>query len=182
MVDRPILVMGICGVGKSTVAAAIAARIGATFVEADTFHPPENVAAMRAGQPLTDDMRWGWLDRVGAAVAAQPGPTVLACSALSRAHRDRLREQTGPLRIVYLHGERALIETRMSARQNHYMPAVLIDSQLAALQAPDRVAEAAIWLDIAADPDRVIDQAVTALAMPPNPHQAEPKPTEEETR
>lgn len=166
MDTRPILVMGICGTGKSTVARGIADRIGGCFIEADLFHDEASVARMRAGQPLTDDMRWGWLDRLGAALIAAPRRGVLACSALGLAHRDRLRASAGPLDIVFLHGERALIEARMKARQGHYMPASLIDSQLEALQPPDPTAEGALWISVALPPDTIIDRAVEAFAPP----------------
>lgn len=163
MAANPVLVMGISGVGKSTVAKAIAQRLEAEFIEADAYHPAENVAAMRAGQPLTDELRWGWLDAVAQAVAQVQGRAVFACSALSRAHRDRLRAGTGPLSIVFLHGDRDLIAARMAARMNHFMPVTLVDSQLAALQPPDRVAEQAIWIDVAPSQMQVIDAALAAL-------------------
>lgn len=164
---RPILVMGICGTGKSTVARGIADRIGGCFIEADLFHDEVSVARMRAGQPLTDDMRWGWLDRLGAALVAARRRGVLACSALGFAHRERLRATAGPLDIVFLHGERSLIAARMNARQGHYMPASLIDSQLEALQPPNPVTEGALWISVALLPDQIIDQAVGAFAPPP---------------
>ena len=91
MQQRPVLVMGICGVGKSTIAAAIAESLDGRFIEADSYHDSASVARMRAGLPLTDEMRWGWLDRLGDAVVAAQKRAVLACSALGRAHRDRLR-------------------------------------------------------------------------------------------
>ena len=166
MTARPVLVMGICGTGKSTVARGIAARIGGTFIEADLYHDPSSVARMRAGQPLTDDMRWGWLDRLAAEVTAAPTRAVLACSGLSRAHRDRLRAGAGPLDIVFLHGDRALIAGRMAARPDHYMPPSLIDSQLAALQPPAPTAEDALWVDVALPPAQIIDRAVAALTAP----------------
>jgi len=164
MATRPVLVMGICGVGKSTIAKGIADRIGGEFIEADDFHDAQSVAHMRDGHPLTDDMRWGWLDRLGDAVNDAPERAVLACSALGRAHRDRLRARTGPIDIVFLHGDRALIEDRMNGRQGHYMPTSLIDSQLAALQPPDATGENALWLTVALSPDRIIDLAAGALA------------------
>lgn len=166
MKARPILVMGICGTGKSTVARGIADRIGGSFIEADLYHDQASVDRMRAGRPLTDDMRWGWLDRLGAAAAAAPARAVLACSGLSMAHRDRLRAGAGPFDIVFLHGDRDLIAARMAARQGHYMPASLIDSQLAALQPPDPAAEGALWIDVALPADQIIDRAVTALTDP----------------
>lgn len=167
MKTRPILVMGICGTGKSTVARGIADRIGGCFIEADLFHDEASVARMRAGQPLTDDMRWGWLDRLGTALVAAPRRAVLACSALGLAHRDRLRAIAGPLDIVFLHGDRRLIEARMNARHDHYMPASLIDSQLEALQPPDPAAEGALWISVALSPDHIIDHATEAFSPSP---------------
>ena len=163
---RPILVMGICGTGKSTVARGIADRIGGCFIEADLYHDQSSVARMRAGLPLTDDMRWGWLGRLAAAVRASPRQAVLACSGLSLAHRDRLRDGAGALDIVFLHGGRDLIAARMAVRRDHYMPASLIDSQLATLQPPDPAAEGALWIDVALSPDQIIDRAVAALSAP----------------
>ena len=163
---RPILVMGICGTGKSTVARGIADRIGGSFIEADLYHDQSSVARMRAGLPLTDDMRWGWLDRLAAAVRASPRRAVLACSGLSHAHRNRLRDGAGALDIVFLLGDRDLIAARMAVRRDHYMPASLIDSQLATLQPPDPAAEGALWIDVALSPDQIIDRAVAALSAP----------------
>lgn len=163
MARQPILVMGISGVGKSTVAMALAQQLDAHFVEADAYHPAENVAAMSAGQPLTDEMRWGWLDAVARAVAEVPDGAVFACSALSRAHRDRLRAGAGPLTIIFLHGDRDLIAARMAARKDHFMPTTLIDSQLAALQPPDPVGEGAIWIDVTSDRTQIIQTALAAL-------------------
>lgn len=164
MKARPVLVMGICGTGKSTVARGIAERIGGSFIEADLYHDQTSVDRMRAGLPLTDDMRWGWLDRLAAAVAVAPTRAVLACSGLSIAHRDRLRAGAGPLDIVFMHGDRDLIAARMATRRDHYMPPSLIDSQLAALQPPDPAAEGALWCDVALPPDQIIDRACAALA------------------
>ncbi|WP_405402514.1 gluconokinase [Paracoccus sp. Ld10] len=161
---KPILVMGISGTGKSTVAQRIAERLGGSLVEADDHHDQDCVARMAAGMPLTDEMRWGWLDRVAAAAVQAPQRAVIACSALGRAHRDRLRAGTGPLDIVFLHGDRALIADRMAARRDHFMPVSLIDSQLAALQPPDPVAEGAVWIDVAQTIDQIVDCGVAAVS------------------
>ena len=118
MQQRPVLVMGICGVGKSTIAAAIAESLDGRFIEADSYHDSASVARMRAGLPLTDEMRWGWLDRLGDAVVAAQKRAVLACSALGRAHRDRLRARTGPLDIVFLPGDRDIIAARVFGDEN----------------------------------------------------------------
>ena len=153
---RHILVMGICGTGKSTVAGLLADRMARPLVEADTYHSQDAVAAMSRGEALTDDHRWDWLDRVADAAAGQAG-SVIACSALKRAYRARLEDRLGPLDVVFLHGTRALIEERMSSRTNHYMPASLIDSQLADLEPPQ--GPDVLPLDIAEPLDRTLDAA-----------------------
>lgn len=140
---RIVVVMGVAGCGKTTVGRALAASEGGAFIDGDDLHPPENVAKMREGTPLTDDDRWPWLDRLGAALAeraSQDGLAFAACSALRRAYRDRLRQALGePALFVHLEGERQLIRARMAARLGHYMPTALLDSQFATLEplAPD---------------------------------------------
>lgn len=134
---RHILVMGICGTGKSTVAARLADRLSRVFVEADRHHAPAAIARMSRGEPLTDADRWGWLDRVADAAAEAGRGSVIACSALKRAYRTRIAERLGPLDVIFLHGSRSLIASRMSGRTDHYMPASLIDSQLADLEPPE---------------------------------------------
>ncbi|SNT68594.1 gluconokinase [Paracoccus seriniphilus] len=161
---QPVLVMGICGTGKSTLAAAIAARLQGSFIEGDDYHSPENIAHMAAGQPLTDDMRLGWLDRLGEAMREAPAPAVLSCSALRHSYRQRLARMAGPMRIIFLHGPRPLIEARMAARAGHFMPATLVDSQLDTLEPPDPINEGAIWIDICNSPDIMLHHAMTALA------------------
>lgn len=136
---RVIFVIGVSGCGKSTVARGLSARFGATFLEGDSFHPPENVERMRSGMPLTDEMRWGWLTALGHAAAAaskERRDVVVACSGLKRAHRDLLRDTAGPCRMLFLDGDRDLIEMRLRARIGHYMPASLLDSQFDTLERP----------------------------------------------
>ncbi|MDC7716577.1 gluconokinase [Vogesella sp. DC21W] len=145
-----LVVMGVCGSGKSEVGRRLAAELGARFVEGDDFHPPANVARMEAGIPLTDDDRGQWLQALRSqlqqAQVAGEG-VVLSCSALKRRYRDLLRDGCPGLAFVYLKGERALIEARMRARQGHFMPLALIDSQLADLE-PPQAEEGAIEVDI----------------------------------
>ena len=133
-----LVVMGVSGSGKTTVAALLAGRLGWDFEDGDDFHPPANVAKMHGGTPLTDEDRWPWLHAIAAwidAVRTAGGHGVVACSALKRAYRDILL--TGPdVRLVYLQGSRDLIGQRQAARHNHFMPATLVDSQFAALEEP----------------------------------------------
>jgi len=133
-----VVLMGVCGCGKTTVGRMLAGELGWPFLDADDFHPEANVAKMRAGTALTDDDRWPWLDRLAAEMAAINGRgahAVLACSALKQAYRDRLA-RAGDVRFVYMKGDRATIAPRLAARPGHYMPASLLDSQLATLEEP----------------------------------------------
>ncbi|MGR3496060.1 gluconokinase [Citreimonas sp.] len=133
---RHVLVMGICGTGKSSVASRLADRTGRVFVEADQYHSADAIARMARGEALTDRDRWDWLDRVADAALATGAPTVVACSALKAVYRQRLTDRLGAMDVVHLSGERAIVTERMSARSGHYMPVSLIDSQLADLQPP----------------------------------------------
>lgn len=154
---RHILVMGICGTGKSTLAGLLAGRLSRPAIEADLHHAPDAVARMARGEALSDGDRWGWLDRVACAAQDAGTATVIACSALKTAYRDRLSECLGPLDIVFLYGARDLIEARMAQRPAHYMPASLIDSQLRDLQPP--LGGNVLPLDIAAPIERLADFA-----------------------
>src|SRR5438105_2165796 len=128
-----IVVMGVSGAGKSTIAAMLAVRLGWTYEDADWFHPLANVEKMHSGRPLTDEDRWPWLEAVAAWIdatrrAGRHG--VIACSALKRAYRDVLIRGRPDVRLVYLKAERNLIARRISLREgHHFMPALLLDSQ-----------------------------------------------------
>jgi carbohydrate kinase (thermoresistant glucokinase family) len=133
-----LVAMGVCGCGKSTVGRSLAEDLGWSFFDADDFHPEANVAKMASGQPLTDDDRWPWLDRIAdelRRVLARGDHAVLACSALKHAYRERLK-RAGDVRIVYLKGDQATIASRLAGRQHKYMPASLLQSQLATLEEP----------------------------------------------
>jgi gluconokinase len=132
-----ILVMGVSGSGKTTVGEKLADRLRWEFADADEFHPPANVAKMRAGHPLTDDDRASWLRGIARWIddhVAAGKPGVVTCSALKRAYRDRLRRPQ--VRIVYLDGDRELIARRMADRRGHFFPAKLLDSQFRELEPP----------------------------------------------
>jgi len=152
--------MGVSGSGKSTVGRMLAERLGATFLDADDFHPPANVAKMRAGVPLDDADRAPWLDALAAELASPAGRIVLACSALKTAYRDRLRQAAPGLLTIFLHGDPALIRRRMEARGGHFMPSGLLESQLQTLETP----EDALRLDIAEPPERLAEQALAWIA------------------
>jgi carbohydrate kinase (thermoresistant glucokinase family) len=131
--NRRIVVMGVSGCGKSTVAAVIAERLGARFIDADDVHSPTNVAKMSAGIPLTDDDRWPWLLALQAELVS--GDVVMACSALRRSYRDVLRAP-GDVVFVFLDVTVAEVRRRVRARTGHFMRAELIDSQFATLERP----------------------------------------------
>lgn len=134
-----VVVMGVSGTGKSSVAASLACVLGVPWIDGDDLHVPEAVARMRGGVPLGDEDRWPWLERIGARLsdeAAAPTGVVVACSALKRAYRDRLRAAAPGVHFVCLDGPRALVRHRLEARSGHYMPPALLDSQLQSFEKP----------------------------------------------
>lgn len=134
---RLVVVMGVAGCGKSTVAAALAEGCGGTLLEGDSFHPASNIAKMTAGTPLTDADRWPWLDAMGRAMGQTSGRVFAACSALRRVYRERLAAAAGePVFFLHLDGSKELIAGRMHARSGHFMPESLLDSQFATLEPP----------------------------------------------
>lgn len=150
--------MGVSGSGKSTIGAPLAARLGLAFLDADEFHPPENVAKMAAGIPLTDDDRRPWLERLNGELRSRRS-AVLACSALRRSYRELLaRDLPAPV-FVFLKGEIELIRSRLAARRHRYMPASLLESQFATLEPPAD----AIEVDVAQPPERCVELILAAL-------------------
>nr|WP_297532334.1 gluconokinase [uncultured Roseateles sp.] len=131
-----IVVMGVAGCGKTSVGQALAQALGWPFIEGDAHHAPASIAKMQAGQPLTDEDRWGWLERLGQMLAEQ-SPVVLSCSALKRAYRDRLRGACPALRFVFIDIDRALALQRVAERADrHFFSTTLVDSQFATLESP----------------------------------------------
>jgi gluconokinase len=153
-----VLVMGVAGVGKTTIGEALARALGARFIDADDYHPPENVAKMKAGIPLQDADRWPWLDRLNEELKKHRN-AVLACSALKERYRRRLAEGVADIRIVYLHGTAELLRERIKARQHRYMPAALLESQLATLEPPSDASA----IDVAATPEQCVAAILTEL-------------------
>ena len=162
-----LIVMGVSGCGKSTMAAALGQRLGLQMVDGDDLHLTESVAKMRSGIALEDADRWPWLDRIGHYLAQAEGHgRVVACSALKRVYRDRIRAQAGDVCFVFLDGDFALIEQRMRQRVGHYMQPGLLTSQFQALEIPQPDETDVISLAISEPVEDLLNQALTALQAP----------------
>lgn len=149
-----LVVMGVSGCGKSHIGAAVAGQLGLPWIEGDAFHPERNRSLMQAGVPLTDADRSDWLDRLGAELALHPGGTVLGCSALKAAYRDRLRAAVPGLRFAWLDLDRASAAARVAQRPSHFFPAGLVTTQFEALEPP--LGEAGVLrLDALAAPEQI---------------------------
>ena len=160
-----VVVMGVCGSGKTSVGRLVAQRMDWIFIEGDDLHPEANRRRMAAATPLTDEDRWPWLDRIVAQmrrVDRDGGSMVVACSALRRIYRDRLRGCGADVRFLHLTGAPALLRARMELREGHFMPAGLLDSQLATLE-PAGAGEVIQDLHIAEDVVTLAQSAIELL-------------------
>ncbi len=152
----PVVVMGVSGSGKSTVGVALARRLQVPFVDADTLHPPANIAKMAAGEPLDDDDRRPWLEKVGEWLAGHRNGGVVSCSALKRKYRDQLRTHCAQVEFLHLAGSPALIGGRLTTRSGHFMPAALLRSQFDTLE-PLGADEAGATVDAGPGVDAIVD-------------------------
>ena len=161
-----IVVMGVAGSGKTTIASGLAEKLGVPFVEGDSLHPAANVKKMSSGMPLTDEDRWPWLKAIGERMEVERltgHGVVVSCSALKHTYRDCLRTEVhGKVRFILLDGSRELISDRMKKRKGHFMPPALLDSQFATLQKPD-ADEHAVVLDISRTVPELLSQAAAAI-------------------
>ncbi|WP_245437531.1 gluconokinase [Neorhizobium tomejilense] len=160
----PVIVMGVSGYGKTSVARLVAARLQQTFVEGDELHSVTNIAKMTAGTPLTDNDRAEWLETIGRALASDShDPPVITCSALKARYRDKLRSLAGcTVTFLYLRISREEANQRLGCRIGHFMPAALIESQFHTLEDPS-TEDDVITID-AATPERIVEQFMTILS------------------
>jgi gluconokinase len=161
-----LVVMGVSGSGKTTIAALLAQTLGWEFQDGDSFHPKANVEKMRAGMPLTDEDRWPWLRAIASwldALIKDGRHGIVACSALRRSYRDVLLDgRRAEVRLVFLDGTKELIARRLSARHDHFMPASLLDSQFATLERPT-ADEAPLIVTIEGAPQDIVAEVTRQL-------------------
>lgn len=161
-----IVVMGVSGCGKSRVGQLLADAIGARFTDGDDLHSAEAKTKMNAGTPLNDEDRWPWLDRVAATLDVAVGESaVVACSALKRVYRDRIRAGVPDVFFVHLDGSRELLAQRIGSRSGHFFPAHMLDSQLAILERLEDD-ELGVTLDVVSSPEALVAQALLAIRKP----------------
>src|SRR5258705_4937438 len=164
-----LIVMGVSGSGKSTIADGLAERLRWTFEDGDRFHPASNVAKMSAGHPLTDEDRWPWLQAIANEIdrVCKAGEhAVIACSALKRPYRDILVHGRQDVRIIYLQGTRDLIASRLALRKGHFMPPRLMASHFGTLEPPD-ASENPVTVSIDAPIETIVDDIVRQLGLTP---------------
>ncbi|MBB5754139.1 gluconokinase [Prosthecomicrobium pneumaticum] len=160
-----VVVMGVSGSGKSTVGEALGAAAGVAFVDGDGLHPDANVAKMSAGIPLTDADRWPWLDIVAATLADHPQGAVVACSALRKVYRDRIRAGAPGVRFVFLDGGQDVIGGRQASRKGHFMPPSLLASQFATLERPGADEPDVVRVSVDQPVEAVVAAAVEGLGL-----------------
>ncbi|MFE5838848.1 gluconokinase [Arthrobacter sp. NPDC056493] len=168
-----LVVMGVAGSGKSTIAAALSKHLGWACAEADEFHPQANIAKMSQGVPLQDEDRWPWLQEIQKWMterARSRHSTVLTCSALKRTYRQLLSDAEGRVLFIHLHGEADVLSQRMQGREGHFMPPTLLPSQLATLEplTAEELAAGSLRLDITRSPEELIAEILAALQLPSN--------------
>lgn len=166
-----LVVMGVSGTGKSTMAAALSQQLGWACAEADEFHPQANINKMSQGIPLQDADRWPWLQEIQdwmSAQAAAGKSTVLTCSALKQTYRHLLSAAQGRVLFMHLDGDAHLIGERMQGREGHFMPPTLLPSQLATLEplSVEELASGSMRLDILRTPEELVQAVLEALKVP----------------
>lgn len=166
MAGKSIILMGVSGSGKSTIGAAVAREIKAKFIDGDDLHPRANIQKMASGQPLNDDDRAPWLQRLNDAAYSlnhKNESGIIVCSALKRRYRDLLRKDNDNMVFIYLKGSFEVILARLQARSGHFMPTDLLKSQFDALEEPGADEKDVVCVDIDTDVESVVDRCVAAL-------------------
>ena len=159
-----IVVMGVAGSGKSTVGRLLAEQLKWPYYDGDEYHPPSNLAKMSAGEPLTDDDRWVWLERIREIISESSRlgqDAVIACSALRQAYREHLQLGNDDVTYVYLKGDSSVFRTRLTNRAGHFMRPDMLDSQLRTLEEPEGV----LAVDATAEPKAIVAEVKKALAL-----------------
>lgn len=151
------ILMGVSGAGKTLIGRKLSAKLEIPFYDGDDFHPPENVSKMKSGQPLNDDDRWPWLEKLACKISEwnQEGDAILACSALKKRYRELLKSHSAEDSVVfiYLKGPATLIADRIENRSNHFMPEELLESQFETLEEPDQC----ITVSINQSPEEIVN-------------------------
>jgi carbohydrate kinase (thermoresistant glucokinase family) len=164
-----LVIMGVSGSGKTTIATLLAKSLGWPFRDADEFHPKANIEKMKSGVPLTDKDRLPWLDAIAAWIdqeLARRASAIVTCSALKRSYRDIIIDGRKSVRLIYLKGEKALLEARLAGRHSHFMPSSLLQSQFDDLQEPG-ADEHALTVSVEATPDSIVAQILDGLGLRP---------------
>jgi len=159
-----IIIFGVSGAGKTTVGKLLARELGWSFIEADDFHPAANIEKMRSGHALTDKDRWPWLEQLRQQIERSLSTgesSVLACSALKRAYRDRLRV-SDEIKLVLLRGDYALVEKQLRGRPGHFMNAALLQSQFDDLEEP-QPHENVLTIELGRTPQEIVEEIKTKL-------------------
>ena len=165
MSGNSIIVMGVCASGKTTIGEKIAQRLGVKFIDGDDLHPKANILKMSRGEPLNDDDRKPWLERIRDAAFSLESKNeqgIIVCSALKKSYRDQIRDGNKNVTFLFLDGSFDLIMSRMAARKGHFMKSNMVESQFNTLERPDNEAQVAV-VDIDTDIDDVVSNSITAL-------------------
>ena len=161
-----VIVFGVSGAGKTTIGKMLADQLGWTFYEADDFHPRASIEKMQSGRPLTDEDRWPWLERLHCQITSSISANenaVLACSALKRAYRERLRV-SADVKFVFLRGDCALIENQLQGRRGHFMNPALLKSQFTDLEEPASDKDA-LTIELGRSPKKLVEEIKTKLCL-----------------
>ena len=165
-----LVIMGVSGSGKTTIATLLAKKLGWVFRDGDEFHPAANVEKMKSGMPLTDEDRRPWLEAIARFIdeeLARGTKTIVTCSALKRRYRDIIIDGRKGVRLIYLKGEKALLERRLAQRHGHFMPSSLLKSQFDALEEPG-LEENPLIVSVDATPDQTVDHILAELEVTPS--------------